>query len=298
MAGAFPEPLHPESTEHLDPALLWLATAISNTRLMLHRQNMSPAASTSERVIALNQCAAAAQTTAKSISRTMQAFPASPGPYTDPRRSSLDWQSQVRSFTPSLLCTHLWRCILILCLAHDFAAAATCIKMSATIGRLRPINEACGRNAVFFLSQLRKRIGEGRGQKHQLEQDEEMIAYASADLQGDPAHAWIWETESGRGELESGAVFKPAWTEPPETPDIFEATSEDCDGWQKAETLLKAVREEQEQRHVNNRLPSMRPIGEGETSEATVWPERRSPSETTTERISIASIIESKEGTK
>lgn len=187
LTSKFHEPFHPSSTAYLNPSLLWISTIAPNTRLLLRRQNMLPQATPLERSAALASCAAAARETVLAISRSQQ--PQSV--------SSLPWEARIRSLPHPALCTHLWRCILFLSLSLDFTAAAKCAHVNATIGDLRTVNVACARNLVFFLNKLRDRILAGAGARPQLDADDEMLAYASGDLQGDPQHAWIWEHGAG-----------------------------------------------------------------------------------------------------
>lgn len=303
VMNTFPEPIHPRSSTYLDPALFWVTTTVANTKYMLHRQNISPRVSPTERAAAMNNCVLAAQTTARTVSRSMQPCPSSPRIYLDPARASMDWESRIRSFTPSLLCTHLWRCILMLSLALDFTSAATCARVSATIGELRPINTACGRNLVFFLERLKDRVASGLGQRHQLENDEEMLAYVSGDLQADPVHAWVWERESpvaglsGEPHVGSTSGFQQI-NQPPE----IEVETDDWGGWARVQSLLVDLQQDHEQRQALQRLPPLRPqpTGGGPTSEGgSMAPRQRGRhSSEAAERVSIASIIEAEDSTR
>jgi hypothetical protein len=60
------------------------------------------------------------------------------------------------------------------------------------IGTRVIVNSACGRYLSFFLDCLVERIQNGRGSPEMLEADEEMLAYASADMQGSHETAWAW----------------------------------------------------------------------------------------------------------
>ena len=92
---------------------------------------------------------------------------------------------------PAFFCSHLWRCALVLCLRLEFAAATTIVQASASIGDLRKNNVACGRNLAFFLDKLIARLRSG-ATSESLEADEEMLAYASGDLQGCSEESWVW----------------------------------------------------------------------------------------------------------
>ena len=185
IADAMPEPLQPYSTTYLDPCMFRVTMILPNARIILHRHNLSPLCSPEECRLALSACAAAAQLSVRLINRSLQQPPTIPQPFTEPSRANLPWELRVRSSTPSLVCTHLWRCILVLALALDFNGALTCARVSSAIADLRKINMACAKYITFFLELLTDRVRNGQGEKHMLEQDTEMLAYASGDLQED-----------------------------------------------------------------------------------------------------------------
>ena len=281
LAQTFPDPLHPNSSTYIDPRFLWILTIVSNTKIMLHRHIISPNCSRSDRGTALGRCAAAARLTARTISRSLQRPPSSAQPYTDPSRSTLSWEDRVLSFTPSHLCTHLWRCILILSFLLDFTGASICARLSSTIGTLRPVNTSCGRYIVFFLEKLRERLSSGDSEQYELENDEEMLAYVSADLQADPMRAWIWGPGEGPPQQYSSTPTSP-WAHqqasmqysgtsqsPVWHPSEAQSPPDDWGGWQRVFTLLTELhdlnqrRREQHQSHEPQqyqRLPLLRPL--------------------------------------
>jgi hypothetical protein len=79
---------------------------------------------------------------------------------------------------------HFWRCTLVAAICRDYATALICILPLNAIGTRVLVNTACGRYISFFLDCLVERIRNGRGSPKMLEVDKEMLAYASADLQG------------------------------------------------------------------------------------------------------------------
>ncbi|KAK1030238.1 hypothetical protein LTR74_018993, partial [Friedmanniomyces endolithicus] len=93
------------------------------------------------------------------------------------------WEAQLRSVIPAFFCAHLWRCTLVLCLRWDFAAALALVQASAAVGDAKKLNTACRRHLAFFLEKLMGRMRAGAS-KQSLEADEEMLAYASGDMQG------------------------------------------------------------------------------------------------------------------
>jgi hypothetical protein len=102
-----------------------------------------------------------------------------------------NWAARLRTMAPAFFCSHLWRCVLVLCIRLEFASASTIAQASASIGDLRKNNIACGRNFAFFLDKLIGRLRSG-ATKQSLEEDEEMLAYASGDLQASVEEAWAW----------------------------------------------------------------------------------------------------------
>jgi len=250
ISQAMPEALQPHSNAYLDPYMYRVTMALPNARIMLHRQNLSPLCSPEECRAALHACAAAAQLSVRLIQRSLQQPPNVPTPFTETNRSNLSWESRLRSSTPSLVCTHLWRCILVLALSLDFNGALTCVRVSAAIADLRKINIACARYLTFFLERLTDRFRAGHGNKHMLERDEEMLAYASGDLQEDSKGSWIWTDDAESPSREFGAQdFYTASSTPQEdSPSDNPPDSAIGHGgeWNRVEALLMALRHEQQ----------------------------------------------------
>lgn len=296
IAEAMPEPLQPYSTTYLDPYMFRVTMALPNARIMLHRQNLSPVCSAEECRIALNACAGAAQLSVRLIMRSLQQAPHVPQPFTEPGRANLPWELRVRSSTPSLVCTHLWRCILVLALALDFNGALTCVRVSAAIADLRKINVACAKYLIFFLERLTDRFRAGQGERYQLEQDEEMLAYASGDLQEDARGSWVWtEAESPSRELPG---LYSANTSPVErSPDEASPPQSSVYGldWQRVETLLVGLRQEQQRQRPfpafqHARTQSMQSASQPDAAGRTATPNTAfSPGGN--ERMNIANII-------
>jgi hypothetical protein len=101
------------------------------------------------------------------------------------------WAARLRTMAPAFFCAHVWRCILVLAFRGEYAHALTLIQVSAAVGDLRRNNMACGRHLSFFLDKLVERLRMGASQQ-QLENDEEMLAYVSGDMQGSSESAWVW----------------------------------------------------------------------------------------------------------
>ena len=191
IMSSWPDPYPIHSSAPLDPRLLTAACSLQLMRFYLYRNNLSSACRQSDRRDALDRCIAVAQDTAHYVQRALQHPSAltSHG-YLSPAHLA-EWAARVRTMTPAFFATHLWRCQLVLCLRCDFTSAATLVHASAAIGDLRKNNVACGRYLAFFLGKLIGRL-RGGATAQTLESDEEMLAYASGDMQGCADAAWAW----------------------------------------------------------------------------------------------------------
>ncbi|KAI9726358.1 MAG: hypothetical protein M1828_001632 [Chrysothrix sp. TS-e1954] len=284
-----PESLHPHSSTPLDASLLWLATTINNLRLMLHRHNLSPFSTSGERSVALANCAAAARDTVRAILRSMEVGP--DGQQRNCANNALNaynWRDRMCSFACSSFCTHLWRCALILILTLDFEGALTCVKVSATIGDLRTINNACGRNLAFFLDTFTTRINALSEDWDQLQNDEDTLAFASGDLQGDPAAAWIWESR--------GSSRSSSHQSPPNSP-LTHHQMDNWGGWSRVHSLLTALNDQQRRAQIYN-IRGTQPLTPQLQVGASVLSSPSMASPGAPDRISIASIMGSASGAR
>ncbi|EGP90579.1 uncharacterized protein MYCGRDRAFT_36968 [Zymoseptoria tritici IPO323] len=191
IMASWPDPYPIHSQAPLDPRLLIPACSLQSQRFFLYRHNLSSTCRMHDRKDALERCVSVARDTAHYVQRTLQHPSGSPTQgYMSPAHMS-QWASRIRSTTPSFFCTHLWRCQLVCSLMGDFASALTLVHVSTAIGDMRRINVSCGRFLAFFLDKLIARLRAGATQQS-LETDEEMLAYASADMQGCIDEAWAW----------------------------------------------------------------------------------------------------------
>jgi uncharacterized membrane protein YgcG len=179
IMSSYPEPFAIHSTADLDPRLLTAACALQTSRFLLYRHNLSPCCRRAERRDALDRLVSVAQDTASYTQRSFN--PAHMG----------SWAARLRTMAPAFFCAHVWRCILVLAFRAEYAAALTLLQVSAAVGDLRRNNMACGRHLSFFLDKLVERLRVGASQQ-QLENDEEMLAYVSGDMQGNSDNAWVW----------------------------------------------------------------------------------------------------------
>lgn len=179
-----PEAYRARSNGALDPAALSPLVALLSSRYHLYRRNLAPVCHPADRAEAINRCVSVAQDTAMYISRT-RFHPSML------EEGGKDWRVQMGLVASNTLCLHLWRCILMLCFQADYEAASMCVQLCAAIGSVRRLNMACGRNAAFVLERLLDRV-RAHSSPQQLEQDEELLAYISGDMQGSLEYAWVW----------------------------------------------------------------------------------------------------------
>lgn len=178
ILSQLPEPLRPDSDARLEPLGLLPILMLDLARFQLYRRNLSPVCPPEDRIDALNNCTNVARDTARALQRTLQA--------PDADRDCL------RRVASTMVCIHLWRCILILCLQKDFQAALLCVRASAALAESRKVNTACGKYILFFLEQLAERNRRGNSHMYKPTDDEELLAYASGDLQSGLEQSWAW----------------------------------------------------------------------------------------------------------
>ncbi|KAF2843513.1 hypothetical protein M501DRAFT_926849 [Patellaria atrata CBS 101060] len=189
ISTGLPDLSQPSVDQPIDPQILPLLLTLQLVKLHFYRHNLSISCATSARLNAIHRCRIVALDTVHLLSRTMRDFRQT--------NSSLiidtpEFRTVVAPASSSFLCTHLWRCLLFLTFCAEYSAALTCIKFCSAVGELRKVNMACGRNISFFLDHLVGRVRAGVGSKEHLEQDEEILAYLSGDMQGDTNFSWIW----------------------------------------------------------------------------------------------------------
>ncbi|KAG9237996.1 fungal-specific transcription factor domain-containing protein [Amylocarpus encephaloides] len=160
--SAFPPSCQTVAHEPLDPRMLAPLCYLMNSRLVLHRHNLTTSCPPDVRGNAIEQCIHAALDSTQLLARAM-ASPTPGNPVTPP-------------FGPTataMTCTHIWRCTLFLLLGGRLDAALTCIRASSSVATLRDVNVACGRNIAFFLEVLVEKRRAG-------------------DLQASPENSWVW----------------------------------------------------------------------------------------------------------
>ena len=182
--------------ERLPPSEIAPILYVQDLRLLLHRHNLNPVCPTSIRISAISECSNVARNTAQILARAVRFSPASPLQDGESTRAydndSRKWEDHMRHSATTFTCLHIWRCMLMLVACGDFEGALLCAMTSAAVDKARPINEHCGRYTQFFLDFC---FTERQRRHVPLEEDEETLAYLSADLQGNVDQAWIWQED-------------------------------------------------------------------------------------------------------
>lgn len=316
VSSSFPLQYQLSSDTHLEPHTLPVVFSLQAARFHLYRHNLSTNCPSPERIDALRRCLAVALDSVRFILRSLQP----PGSQLDLQshvRHALQdalshdhkWQSCLLSTTSDMLCTHLWRCMLILCFRGEYAAALTCSHVSSTIGDLRRVNIACGRNLAFFLDRLAERTRSGNGGQQQLEVDEEMLAYVSGDMQGDTENSWVWAGSDTGIKLNSSVTVASAVdmnhrvngeivdgvqpSQPPSSALLTEKETKEWGGWERIRGTITSLMDEQHNRQAQYYQPTHNNVKRLHLTppEASVSAKSTGVSPGGTSRISIANII-------
>ncbi|KAL3482027.1 fungal-specific transcription factor domain-containing protein [Aspergillus californicus] len=273
----FPEQYHPHSDQYLEFRSLEPIIYLQNARLFLHRHNISPFSPPEVRSSALDYSVSVSQETARLLARCMQSSP------------GRDWRALLATSGGTMLCTHTWRCTLMLLFRQEYEAALICVQASSAMRDSRIINTPCGRYTVFFLKCLLERLQ--RPDMVDMEGDEEMVAYVSGDMQGASNGSWIWEGNETGSQLEISSPLSGA--SHPSTRDIPAEESDGWEGWEWIEQTVRYLLAEKEQRQQNEmrfRQPAEPSYRSSES--ATGSPESVPPSQPSSHsRMTIASII-------
>jgi hypothetical protein len=287
-ATLLPDAYRNSSLATLDTSAIPALFALLSAQFHLYRRNMTPICRPPERAEALIRCVSVAQDTARYVSRILH----SP-PKPDKARLAL--------VASNMVCLHLWRCILVLCFRGDYDAALMCLHLSSAIGNTRKINTGCGKNMVFFLDQLLGRVRSGNGSPQQLEHDEEILAYVSADAQGSAEHAWAWmgenqisPTSSQHSPMTRNEPMRDVL--PLRTASNLTSSNEGVNGWdewRRIEHMIRQLMEESRPRTATYYPAQHNPVKRvqlaPETMKPIATPAPAPPSSSS--RISIANII-------
>ena len=276
----FPRHHHIPSNEHLQLDAVMPVIYLQNARLLLHRRNLAPMCTPDVRSHAIDDCLKISQDTSELVFQIMPEESEMPNSSVSPTRQEPTLNSAASSF----LCTHIWRCTLFLSFRGDYQAAFVCVKASAAIGNSRVINVSCGRYLEFFLKALLAALQQD--QDHRFDQNPDLVAYLSGDLQHNLESAWIWQRDEGDSpRSEGGGNQKPS----PLLGGIDSVG--EWNGWDGILRLLNRLSEEKRQRQHSKSQAAPSPIDRDtnfrsrlESSNAVV-----SPGGST--RISIADIM-------
>ncbi|KAE8389920.1 fungal-specific transcription factor domain-containing protein [Aspergillus alliaceus] len=295
--ATFPAQYHPQSDQYLDPRSILPLIYLQNARLILYRHNISPFCSPEVRSSALDYCVSISQDTAHLLSRCMQDPPGLHG-YSSPTGND-DWRTLLASSAGTVLCTHIWRCVLVLLFRQEYDAALVCVRASAVVGDSRSVNAACGRYIAFFLKcllDLHRRLD-----SVDLERDEEMLAYVSGDMQGSTGGSWVWQGSETGSQLEMLTDFGSPVPMPHPTgrDNLSTGEAEDWDGWDWVEqTVQYLISEKQKRRQEYNRndvqclpTPTDPAYLTRETTSGGDEPVPQQQSTSSHSRMTIASII-------
>ena len=297
--STFPAEYRMKSDQYLDPRSLGPIIYLQNTRLLLHRHNLSPACSPEMRHLALDQCLAVAHDTTRILLRCMQppgvAFNASASAPTN------DWRYHLSVAASTALCTHIWRCTLFLLFRAEYSAALVCIRACSAIGDVRAVNTCTGRYTTFFLKYLTER--RQRNDVHGLERDEEMMAYVSGDFQNRLEGSWVWQNSDLQSPLnvtppQSAASSKNL---SPSTAKLNEPAPQEVEweGWEWIERTVEYLLNEQQRNSAGperiGEKPPITPDAPRPDIPVLRAPEPKPtndpPQTSNVSRISIASII-------
>lgn len=275
----FPPQFHPRNDEYLDPRSLAPVIYLQNARLILHRHNISPFSSFAARSSAMDYCVSTSLDTAQLLSRCMRN-----------QSEGDDWRSLLASCAGTLLCTHVWRCMLFLLFRQEYAGALACIQASAAIGGARSVNVSCGQYLSFFLHTLLERLQRGDSSSD-LEHDEEMLAYASGDMQGSSDGSWVWQGSETGSQLEA---ISPVLSNAGVLDHTSRPQDMEWEGWEWIEKTVQYLLTEQQARGPSE----PRDVTMGQPQEPAMLGPERAPSDTSDQRSSsahsrmtIASII-------
>lgn len=290
-AMVLPEAYGKGSQAVLDTAAIPPIFSMLSAQFHLYRRNLTPSCLPNERAEALGRCTLVAQDTAMYISRSLHSPPK--------LESDKPWQTRVIFVASNMICLHLWRCMLVLCFRGDYDAALMCLHLSSAIGNTRRINVECGKNILFFLDHLLGRIRSGFATPQQLEQDEEMLAYVSADAQGSVEHAWVWTGNNITSPISPHSRGRPDEPMHDALPLRTTSTSpkdgpEGWDNWARIEHMIMQLKDESRPRTATYLPAQHNPVKRVQLAPDTTsspQPPTQSATPSSTSRISIANII-------
>jgi len=227
-----------------------------------------------------------------------------------PHVQSSDWEERFILSSTTLLCTHLWRCMLFLLFGQLYDAFFLILRAASTINDTRAVNISCGRHISFFVRRLIEHYE--RPTPLDLELDEEMLVYLSGDLQSS-TNSWVWSNAETGTHLSrrqkhgrpkqtgpendlpsSSSVPSPSWDNV-----LSEEEQRDWGGWQhvwqSARYLQRLCESRQQSRHGQPPTPfPMPPVAGAATAPGPTLAPIRTPvpgSDDNKSPMTIANII-------
>ena len=261
--AAFPKPLQLDSGSPIDPRLAGPLISFQNIRLLLYRHNLSPSCSPEQRSQAVDLCVSSARDTAQVISRCMMS---------DGLISESEAQHRFALSATTMVCTHIWRSMLILLFKPLDDAFLALLRAASLIGNAKTVNLRCGRYLSFCLRSLVEKLE--AGSNLDFEQDEEVVVYLSGDLQASTG-SWVWgNAETGthlsrrqkHGRLKSaqeqGTSMASESYQSSSWDSVLSAhEQQDWGGWQTVEQGARYLRSLQEKRlQMVQNYPHDRPV--------------------------------------
>lgn len=306
ILSAFPEECQLSCETYLEPFALNALIPFQLARFQLYRHNLNAYCSPQERTDAIGRCYSVALETVRYVSRCMLQPPSTPPRSTDVIKT---WQEVLNAAVNNLLCRHVWRCALILCLRGEFAAAMICVRFHAAIGETRKLNIACGRYLAFFLDKLIERAQSGLASQQEVEMDFEILAYASGDMQGELDNGFVWagaqlsqpasSAASPHLSTGNGMQSQPFADEGlPASALLTEKERTDWGGWERVERQISMLTDEKQRRLRPQPPPLYHRPSRHDTKRVQLAPPESTPSPGASStpsagaaRISIANII-------
>jgi hypothetical protein len=249
----FPANFQCEHPQPLDPRRLAPILLLQSCKIMLHRHNFSTSCPPEVRAAALQSCLQVSRETVQLLDRAKKYEPA----------GEVSWKDAIASASTTMVCMHIWRCLLFLCFSALYDEALVCADICVAIGDFRQANINCGRNLYGFLRQLATKIAHSSD----LMSDQMIIALVSGDIQGGTETAWIWNGSEIDSLLDQPEAAEAATTNG-QTSNIsgnkttvataykseIEEWTEWSD-WQNIQEIIRQLRREKEQREYNTGTP-------------------------------------------
>lgn len=289
----FPPELQIGMKTPLNPLVMAPLIYFQNTRIILHRHNLSPACSAEQRSLAIKNCSTAAEDTATILSRCF-----------DMQAPAEQVQTRLKLATTSMLCTHAWRCLLFLSFCQSWGSFYILLRFVSIVADSRAVNISCGRHLNLFLDCLIERYQQDPGLK--LEDDAELLVLLSGDLQAGP-NGWVWNSKEPTapliqrqsstnqaslktkpGDYQQSGEPLPSWDSP-----ISENERQRWGGWEKVSQAAQYLERLQRARQPQNLLhfnPALRSNTESRTGSLKTESDRSTS--TPKSRMTIASITD------